>query len=100
MYRPKPGKEKALKELVSQHFPTLKAYELVTDKHNFIAQSEDGTIIEIFEWTGDSAIDAAHQHPAVTAIWEKMAPICDFPVLRELKEAETSFPDFKVINLE
>ena len=71
-YKPKAGKDQALYELVQKHLPALRELQLATDRHNFIAKSENGTIIEVFEWTSMNAIKAAHQHPAVIDIWEKI----------------------------
>ena len=96
-YKAKPGKEQALLELVQQHLPALRELDLATDRSNYIAQSKDGTIIEIFEWTSLNAINAAHQHPAVSNIWEKMTMIADFVPMTSLEEGNRPFPSFKII---
>jgi quinol monooxygenase YgiN len=70
-YKPKEGQEEALMALVEKHLPVLRELQLATDRANYIARSKDGSIIEVFEWTSMDAINAAHQHPAVTDIWEK-----------------------------
>jgi hypothetical protein len=43
------------------------------------------------------AISAAHQHPAIAAIWERMGPIADFPGMKDLPESGRPFPGFEVI---
>jgi hypothetical protein len=65
-------------ELVKKHLPILRELELATDRSNYIAKSSDGTIIEVFEWTSQNATKAAHQHPAITDIWEKNDIDCRF----------------------
>ena len=97
-YKPKEGKEKELLELVKKHIPILHELELATKRSNYIAQSKDGTIIEVFEWTSLNAIHAAHQHPAVSDIWEKMTLIADFLPMSVLAEGQNPFPGFKVLN--
>jgi hypothetical protein len=97
MYKPKKGKLTTLKKLLKDHIPTLRKYELITDKGAFMIQSTDGTIIEIFEWTSEEAKNAAHRHPAIMKIWGPMMPICEFPHMEDLPEASRSFPNFKII---
>ena len=97
-YKPKAGKAQALYELVQKHLPALRELQLATDRHNFIAKSENGTIIEVFEWTSMNAIKAAHQHPAVIDIWEKISQAADLVPMSSLKEGEHPFPVFEIIN--
>ena len=97
MYRPKKGKSAQLKKILKDHVPTLHKLELITKKSSHIVESENGTIIEIFEWTSVKAKDIAHKHPAVRAIWGKMMDICTFPPMEDLPEAKHSFPNFKIL---
>ena len=97
MYKPKEGKSADLKAILEDHIPTLQRLELITGNPAYMLESADGTIIEVFEWTGDAAKDIAHKHPAVRAIWGRMMNICSFPCLKELPEAEHSFPNFTVL---
>jgi hypothetical protein len=97
-YKPKAGKEKELLELVKKHIPMLHELELASTRGNYIAQAQDGTIIEVFEWTSVNAIHAAHQHPAISAIWEKMTLVADFVPMSVLAEGQKPFPGFKVLN--
>jgi quinol monooxygenase YgiN len=64
-YRPKPGKDQELLELVRSRVPTLRNERLVTDRIPTIMRARDGTIIEVSEWKSRAAIDAAHQNPRV-----------------------------------
>jgi hypothetical protein len=97
-YKPKAGQQQALYELVKKHLPILRSLELATDRNNYIAKAKDGTIIEVFEWTSLNAVNAAHQHPAVADIWEKMTMIADFAPLSSLSEAQRPFPGFEILN--
>src|SRR6187551_1509570 len=90
-YKPKPGKEEALMELVRKHLPVLRELGLATDAPSYIARSSDGRIVEVFEWASGQAVGAAHQHPAVSEIWEKMALVADFLPFNTLPEGNAPF---------
>lgn len=95
LYKPKDGKVSETETLVKKHFPVLREYGLSTEKEPFIGRAKDGTILEIFEWSSDSAAKKAHDHPAVAKIWEAMAKVCDFGTLASLDEAKKPFPHFE-----
>lgn len=96
-YKPKPGQETALLELVKKHLPALRELQLATNRNNFLARSTDGTLIEVFEWTSVKAIEAAHHHPAIGDIWEKMTLMADFLPMASLPEAARPFPGFEIL---
>jgi hypothetical protein len=96
-YKPKPEQEAALMALVERHLPKLRDLGFATDRENYVVKSQDGTIIEVFEWTSMNAINAAHQHPAVSDIWEKMTLVADFLPMNMLSEFKGPFADFKII---
>ena len=96
-YRPKPGKEKELLELVRNRVPTLRKENLVTDRAPTIMRSRDGTIIEVSEWKSQEAIDAAHKNPNVLTMWNKFFAICDCIPLSTLAEAKEMFAGFEPI---
>lgn len=97
-YRPKPGKERELLELVRMRVPTLHREGLVTDRVPTIMRSRDGTIVEVSEWKSRDAIDAAHKNPRVLAMWEKFFAICDCVPLKTLPEASDMFAGFESID--
>jgi quinol monooxygenase YgiN len=97
-YKPKPEQHDALMKLVEKHLPALRELGFATAKENYLAKAKDGTIIEIFEWTSMNAISAAHQHPAISDIWEKMTLIADFAPLSSLAETQRPFPGFEMLN--
>lgn len=94
MYRPKAGQLPQLEALVHKHYPTLKEYGLTTAQAPYLGRSEDGTLIEVFEWISADAARSAHDHPAIAKIWEAMAMVCDFGQLAQLPEAKRPFPHF------
>ena len=97
-YRPKPGKENELIDLVRSRVPTLRKENLVTDRVPTIMRSRDGTVIEVSEWKSREAIDAAHKNPNVLAMWNKFFAICDCIPLNTLAEASELFSSFEPIH--
>jgi quinol monooxygenase YgiN len=97
-YRPKPGKEREILELVRARVPTLRKEGLVTDRVPAMMRTKDGTIIEVSEWKSREAIDAAHKNPNVLAMWDKFFAVCDCVPLKTLAEAEEMFAGFEPID--
>ena len=96
-YRPKPGKENELIDLVRSRMPTLRKEGLVSDRVPTIVRSRDGTIIEVSEWKSREAIDAAHKNPNVLAMWNQFFALCDCVPLKSLAEAEEMFAGFEPV---
>ena len=96
-YRPKTGKEAGLKELMKTHLPRLKAEGLVTARESIMMEAEDGTIIEVFEWLSQEAIQNAHTNPAVLQMWGEYAEVCDYVPVGTVAEANNLFSSFKPI---
>ncbi len=96
-YRPKPGREKELLEIVRSRVPTLRREGLVTDRVPVMMRAKDGTIIEMSEWKSHEAIEAAHKNPRVLAMWDKFFAVCDCVPLKTVPEAETMFAGFEAI---
>lgn len=97
-YRPKPGKEQEILELVRDRVPTLRKEGLVTDRVPTMMRTKDGTIIEVSEWKSREAIDAAHKNPNVLAMWNKFFAVCDCVPLKTLAEADDMFAGFEPID--
>jgi uncharacterized protein (TIGR01244 family) len=93
-YRPKPGQAAALDALASTHFARLYAQGLVTRKLPILMKAGDGTLLEVFEWKSQRAIDAAHQNRAVLAMWEEYGQVCDYVPVATLAEAAELFSGF------
>ena len=97
-YKPKPGKEAALKELMKTHLPRLKEQGLVRDKVSYIMEAGDGTIVEVFEWLSDEAIQKAHTDPEVQKMWAEYAAVCDYVPVGTLAEAANLFSSFTALD--
>ena len=97
-YRPKPGKEKELLELVRNRVPTLRKEGLVSDRVPVLMRAREGTIVEVSEWKSREAIDDAHKNPNVLAMWNKFFALCDCIPLKSLAEAEEMFAGFEPVS--
>ena len=97
-YRPKPGQESTLLELVCNRIPNLRKEGLVTDRVPIIMRARNGTFIEVSEWKSREAIDAAHKNPNVLAMWEKFFAVCDCVPLNTLAEADEMFAGFEPVD--
>ncbi len=80
-YRVKRGNEQEFEKLLKNHWPTLRKLELVTDEpsQHFKGEEQDNgepIYFEIFDWL-DGAMDRAHEHPEVMAVWEPMDQLCE-----------------------
>ena len=98
-YRPKPGKDAALLELMKTHLPTLRAEGLVAEGPSLCGRAADGAIVEVFCWKSQEAINAAHENKTVLAMWEKYAQVCDFTTIGDVAEAAQMFSPFAPIDL-
>ncbi|BAV05995.1 hypothetical protein SAMN05421788_10669 [Filimonas lacunae] len=96
-YKPKAGKAEALKALTKTHVPRLLAEGLVTERPPVICESEDGVIIEVFEWKSAEAIVAAHDNPVVHQLWAEYAEVCDYVPLNSLGEVNNLFAEFTAV---
>ncbi|SEN53122.1 putative quinol monooxygenase [Paenibacillus sp. OV219] len=98
-YRPHPGKEEQLKDIVRRHLPTLRAEGLITEMTPLHLQAEDGSILEIFEWASAEAKDAAHRSPAVREVWGVLMEVAEMTALASLAEAAQPFSNFRKLEL-
>ncbi len=97
-YKPKPGKAEALKQLAKTHLPRLRKEGLVTDREVIMMENPDGTIVEVFEWLSEAAIELAHSNPEVLKMWAEYAEVCDYVPLNTLPEAENMFALFAPVD--
>ena len=97
-YKPKPGKNEALKSLMKTHLPRLQQEGLATDRESIIMESADGTIIEVFEWISEEAIRNAHTNPAVLQMWGEYAEVCDYVPVGGLAEMGNLFSGFEPLD--
>jgi hypothetical protein len=96
-YRPKPGQEDALLDLVRDHVPFLRRLGLATDRPAVAMRGSGGVIVEVFEWA-EGAVAKAHEHPDIQAMWGSYAAVCDYVPLCDLPEAAEMFASFAPID--
>jgi hypothetical protein len=97
-YKPKPDKATALKNLMKTHLQRLKNEGLVTDRQSIIMEATDGTIVEVFEWLSEEAIQNAHKNPAVLQMWGEYAEVCEYVPIGSVAEAANLFSGFEPLN--
>ena len=97
-YRPKPGKDAELLDVVKEHVPILRRLGLATERTVHIMKAGDGTIVEVFEWVSQQAINEAHQNPVVLEMWKKFDEASDPVNLADLDEAKHPYSDFEPVN--
>lgn len=96
-YKPKPGCEDALLELVRNHMPPLRVQGLVTERVPIVMRAADGTIVEIFEWVSQEAITAAHTNPVVQDLWKRFEGVCSYQVPSSVAEFQNMFAHFEAL---
>ena len=96
-YRPKKGKQEDLLLLTREHVPILRREGLATERPAYAMRAKDGTIVEVFEWKSNDAIQAAHTNPEVMKFWTRYDATCDYMPLSTLAEAQGLFASFEPI---
>ena len=94
-YKPKPGCEDALLELVRSHLPPLRAEGLVAERPSIVMRTADGTIVEIFEWISQEAIAGAHKNLIVLDLWKRFEAVCSYEIPSNLVEFQNMFGHFE-----
>lgn len=98
-YTPKPNQEENLLAAVKKHLRVLQDEQLVTEKPAYIMRSENGNIVEVFEWRSAAAIEAAHINPNVQALWAEFEAACEYTPLANLPESQQIFAEFETVQL-
>lgn len=98
-YKPRVGKEALLLDAVRDHMPVLRAQGLVTARPALVMRAEDGTIIEVFEWRSDAAIEQAHSNAAVADLWQRFNDACEYVPLATLPECSGMFASFEPLDV-
>jgi hypothetical protein len=96
-YKPKPGCEAALLELVHNHLPPLREQGLVTARDSIVMRTANGTIVEIFEWVSPEAIAGAHSNPVVLELWRRFGTVCSYEIPASLVEFQNMFGHFEPV---
>jgi hypothetical protein len=98
-YRVRADAEEEFRSLIERHWRTLRELGFVTDEPSLVFRTVDDppTYVEIYTWV-EGGFERAHEHPAVTAIWEPMEPLLeerdglprwDFPHYRRVSSRAT-----------
>jgi hypothetical protein len=96
-YKPKPGCEEALAELVRNHLSPLRGQGLVTDRASIVMRTADGTMVEVFEWKSQEAIAQAHTNPVVLELWKQFEAVCSYEIPASLTEFQNLFAHFEAV---
>ncbi len=96
-YKPRPGCEQALLDLVRDHLPPLREEGLVTGRAPIVMRAADGTIVEVFEWVSREAIAGAHANPVVRDLWKKFEAVCSYETPSNLTEFQNVFAHFEPV---
>lgn len=99
-YKPLPGKETELKNLMKNHWDILDKEGLVSDRKSIVCQSNDGTIIEVFGWKSKEAIEQSHTNEAVQKLWKKYSEVCEYVPISSVNESLHLFSEFDPVELE
>jgi len=94
-YRPRPGCEDMLLDLVRDHLPPLRSQGLVTERASIVMRAADGTIIEVFEWVSQEAIAGAHSNPVVLELWKRFEAACWYETPSNIVEFQRMFSHFE-----
>jgi len=96
-YKPRPGKDEALLNLVRNHLPPLRAEGLVTDRASIVMRTASGVIIEVFEWVSPEAIAGAHSNPVVLDLWKRFEEACTYEIPATIPEFQQMFAHFQPV---
>lgn len=97
-FRPKPGKEEALLEVIAERLPLLRRLGLATDRAPILMRSRDGVIVQVSEWCSEEAIEKAHETPEVLAMWKRFEACSEFVKLDALAEVRDEFATLEAID--
>ena len=95
VYRPKEGKAAELEALVRDHLPILQSQDMVTGRASIMMRAKDGTIVEVFEWKSQRAIESAHTNPVVVEMWKRFEQACTYQKLVDLDESRDPWAGFE-----
>lgn len=97
-FKPKEGKDKELLGVIKDHIPVLNKEGLITDRVCHVMRSADGSILEVFEWKSQEAINNAHTNENVLELWKRFEEVCEYKKLSDLEESKHLFPGFEPVN--
>ena len=96
VYRPKAPDDGQFRRKLDKHLEVLDAGGYLASRRHLILESEtDGAILELLEWKSSDAAGRAHDDPGVMAIWAELSEAADIIALKDLAEADRTFPHFR-----
>lgn len=93
-HRARPGQDAALEAALRDHVPLLQRLGLATDRAPLLLRAADGSWLLVFEWDSPDAVDRAHGHPEVLALWAALDACSTSHALQGLHEMQRPFADF------
>lgn len=93
-YKPLPGKERELIELMKTHWEILNNEKLVSQRKSIIMQAKEGTVIEVFGWKSKEDMERAHSNASVQRMWKEYAKVCEYVPISEIEETRHLFSEF------
>lgn len=97
VYRPRSGRQADLEAETARHVPLLRSLGFATDAPARALRAPDGTIVESFEWESPAAIQQAHEHPDVLAMWARHEECSTYGTLADLPNADAMFAEFELL---
>lgn len=70
-------------------------FQALPARESILMKARDGTVVEVFEWVSQEAIDSAHTNPKVLEMWQEFSEACDYVPLNQLAETAQIFAQFK-----
>ncbi len=96
-YKPLPGKEAKLMQLMKTHVARLRKEDLVSLREPILMISKSGVIIEVFGWKSKAAIETAHQNAVVQQMWAEYAEVCEYIPVGNIEEITNLFSEFSAV---
>ncbi len=97
VYRPKKGKKAELLSLLKLHLTVLRRGGYVSRRQSYLMSSENGSIVQVFEWLSKKAKEGAHRDQAWLALWPQFNKLCKNDLMKDLPEAKKPFANFDKI---
>ncbi len=97
-FKPNEGSTTDLLSLLKSHLSYLRERGLATNREPITMKSENGTIIEIFEWVSDEAVAIAEQDEGVLKLWAQFSEISEYVPIGILEETNNIFSGFTACN--
>jgi hypothetical protein len=79
---------------MAAHVELLRRHELITDRAVVQGTSEDGALVEIFEWESAEKSRGAAGIAEIGAHWKAMSVVMDFVPLAQLAQCQHPFAHF------